>query len=635
MFILAYFVLLGWIPFTLFIFAILPPQRAVITAFILGWLFMPLASFGLSGLPDYEKRSAICISVLLATLLFHSDVLLRLRPRWVDLPMAVFCACPIASSLNNGMGLYDGLSMTSSNLVMWGLPYIIGRAYFTRLEHLRELAIGFAVGGLIYAPFCLWETRMSPQLHLNVYGFTTGWGEIKYGGYCPKVFMNNGLELAMWMITTVVVGFWLWASGSLKRLRDLPFDRLLLGLLVVAVLCRGTGATFLLTVGIALWFALKWTKLRLPALVLLTFGPLYFITRSTGLWSGRETSDLVRMVVNQTRADSLLFRLMNEDMLAAKALQRPLFGWGGWGRNRVFDEEGRDLTITDGYWIIVLGNFGVVGLTSWTASLLLPMGIMVKRYPAPSWRDPSLAVPAVLSIILNIHLIDCTANAFPNSVYILSLGAVTEVLALLRPPARRAPAPTVTLAVNNPLRSSAIRHDWLARSLKQQGQTLEAEAAWLSAQRAWSRLAAESPDVPEYRQHWLDSYNDLAWLLLTTSDWGQHNVSRAILLAEKAVERAPECGTYWNTLGIAYFRAGDWKAAIAALERSIASDGGGTSFDFFFLGMAYWHQGDEAQAHLWCARADDWMEKNRPGHADLLRFRAEATSLLAGHAPRG
>ena len=633
--ILVHLVLVGWIPFTLFIFAILPPQRTVITAFILGWLFMPLASFSLSGLPDYEKRSAICISVLLATLLFHSDVLLRLRPRWVDLPMAVFCACPIASSLNNGMGLYDGLSTSFGGLVMWGLPYIIGRAYFTRLEHLRELAIGFTVGGLIYAPFCLWEMRMSPQLHLNVYGFATGWGEIKYGGYCPKVFMNNGLELAMWMITTVVVGFWLWASGSLKRLRDLPFDRLLLGLLVVAVLCRGTGATFLLTVGIALWFALKWTKLRLPALVLLTFGPLYFITRSTGLWSGRETSDLVRMVVNQTRADSLLFRLMNEDMLAAKALQRPLFGWGGWGRNRVFDEEGRDLSVTDGYWIITLGSLGVVGLTSWTASLLLPMGIMVKRYPAPAWRDPSLAPSAAISIVVNLHLIDCIANAFPNSIYILLLGAVTEVLTCLGPPARRAPAPTMALAVSNPLKSSAIRHDRLARSLKQQGRPREAEAAWLSAQRAWSRLAAEFPDVPEYRRHWLDGYNDLAWLLLTTPDRGQRDVSRAILLAEKAVERAPECGTYRNTLGIAYFRAGDWKAAIAALERSIASDGGGTSFDFFFLGMAYWHQGDEAQAHLWCARADEWMEKNRPDHADLLRFRAEATSLFSGDVPRG
>ena len=619
--ILVYLVLLGWIPCTLFIFAILPPRRAVITAFILGWLFMPLASFGLSGLPDYEKRSAICTSVLLATLLFHPDVLLRLRPRWVDLPMAAFCACPIASSLSNEMGLYDGLSMTFGNLVMWGLPYIIGRAYFTRLEHLRELAIGFTVGGLVYAPFCLWESRMSPQLHQYVYGFATGWGEVKYGGYCPKVFMNNGLELAMWMITTVVVGFWLWASGSLKRLRGLPFDRLLLGLLVVAVLCRGTGAIFLLTVGIALWFALKWTKLRLPALVLLTFGPFYFITRSAGLWSGRETSDLVSMVVNQRRAESLLVRLVNEDMLAAKALQRPLFGWGGWGRNRVFDEEGRDLTITDGYWIIVLGSFGAVGLTSWTVSLLLPMGIMVKRYPAPAWRDPSLAPPSAISIVVNLHLIDCIANAFPNSVYILSLGAVTEVLTRLGPIAR--------------LKSSAIRHDRLVRSLKQQGRPWEAEEAWLSAQGAWSQLVAEFPDASEYRRHWLDGYNDLAWLLLTTPGRRHRDVSRAILLAKKAVERAPGCGTYWNTLGVAYFRAGDWKAAIAALERSIASDGGGTSFDFFFLGMAYWHQGDEAQAHLWCARADDWMEKNRPDHADLLRFRAEATSLLAGHAPRG
>jgi tetratricopeptide (TPR) repeat protein len=151
-------------------------------------------------------------------------------------------------------------------------------------------------------------------------------------------------------------------------------------------------------------------------------------------------------------------------MLAAKALQRPLFGWGGWGRNRVFDEKGRDLTITDGYWIIVLGSFGAVGLTSWTVSLLLPMGIMVKRYPAPAWRDPALAPPSAISIIVNLHLIDCIANAFPNSVYILSLGAVTEVLTRLGPPARRAPAPTMTLAVSNPLKSSAIRHDRLARS---------------------------------------------------------------------------------------------------------------------------------------------------------------------------
>ena len=27
--------------------------------------------------------------------------------------------------------------------------------------------------------------------------------------------------------------------------------------------------------------------------------------------------------------------------------QRPLFGWGGWGRSRVFNERGDDITIAD------------------------------------------------------------------------------------------------------------------------------------------------------------------------------------------------------------------------------------------------------------------------------------------------
>ncbi len=41
--------------------------------------------------------------------------------------MAVWCACPIASSLTNGLGLYDGLSASFGRFVMWGLPYLLGR----------------------------------------------------------------------------------------------------------------------------------------------------------------------------------------------------------------------------------------------------------------------------------------------------------------------------------------------------------------------------------------------------------------------------------------------------------------------------------------------------------------------------
>ncbi len=517
------------------------------------------------------------------------------------------------------------------------------------------------VGGLIYVPLCLWELKMGPLLHQTVYGFNpSGWYGVLFGGYRPQVFMSCGLELAMWMVATSVIGFWLWASGTLKRLWDVSFASLLLVLVVVTVLCRGTGATLLLGLGLTLWFALKWTKARLPALVLLALGPLYLFVRSAGVWSGAEATEMVRSMIGQGKAASLQTRLDNEAIHVIKAFQRPVFGWGGWGRFLIYDEKGRRISIPDGMWIIALGDNGLVGLISFSTSLLLPMAIMVKRYPVAAWRHPSLAPAGAFAILLNLYLMDCLANAMINPIYLLSLGSVLGVLDHLDTngerasfealttesdstgkiaPVRHAPAAigthpaTGTLASPDPRELSAIRHGRLGRSLKGQGRIREAEVAWLSALRSWSQLAAEFPDVPEYRQRWLDGHNDLAWLLLTAPDRRPRDISRAILLAEKAVERAPECGAYRNTLGIAYFRAGDWKAAIAALERSIEFGAGGTSFDYFFLGMAYWWQGDEAQAHHRCARAEEWMERNGPEHEDLLRFRAEAIALLDCHTP--
>src|SRR5262245_50059510 len=100
--------LFGWIPPIVVTFSSSPPRRAVTAAFITGWLFLPFAGYVIPGLPDYTKLSASSLGVLLATTLFCSDRLIALRPRWFDLPMATWCLCPIASSLSNGLGLYDG-----------------------------------------------------------------------------------------------------------------------------------------------------------------------------------------------------------------------------------------------------------------------------------------------------------------------------------------------------------------------------------------------------------------------------------------------------------------------------------------------------------------------------------------------
>jgi hypothetical protein len=646
--------LLSWIPVILVIFALLPPRRAVTTAFIVGWLFLPMAGYSLPGLPDYTKRSATSVGAILGMVLFHSDLLFALRFRWFDLPIATYCVvCPIASSLVNGLGIYDGCSVALNYVTTWGMPYLIGRVYFTRLEHLRELALGIAVGGLVYAPLCAWEMRMSPQLHNTVYGFmSAGWGEIVFGGYRPKVFMSCALEVGLWMTATGTLAFWLWASGSVKVLGGYPLGWLTAVLLTIAILCRVTGASIILILGISLWFLLKWFDSRRPAIALIALPLFYVGTRSTGLWTGDMAVNLIRTVLSERRADSLQFRMKNENLLAAHALKRPMFGWGGWGRNFVTDSDGR-VAVVDGMWIIALGTNGLLGLVTFEAALLLPMVMLVKHYPVRAWRTPTLAPAAALATVTTLYTIDSIANAMVNPVYYLALGGVTGTLGTLtrsRSASRVQTGETELaqlldhfdgltgapdlfgdaghLAGPDPREAAAVRLGALGRSLVEHGMIQEAEEAWFSALRLWAELNVDYPDDRDYRKCWLDCANDLAWTLITCAAADDHRLARAVQLAEQTVTVEPENATYWNTLGIAYFRAGDWKAAVHALEQSTELGGGGTSFDYFFLAMAWWQQGDKQQAYQWYHRGNAWMEQHSPDHEVLARFHQEATAML-------
>jgi hypothetical protein len=66
--------------------------------------------------------------------------------------------------------------------------------------------------------------------------------------------------------------------------------------------------------------------------------------------------------ISEDRAGSLKFRFDNENALLEHGRERFFFGWGGWGRNRTYDEEtGKDTSVTDGRWIITFGQFGFFG----------------------------------------------------------------------------------------------------------------------------------------------------------------------------------------------------------------------------------------------------------------------------------
>jgi tetratricopeptide (TPR) repeat protein len=122
------------------------------------------------------------------------------------------------------------------------------------------------------------------------------------------------------------------------------------------------------------------------------------------------------------------------------------------------------------------------------------------------------------------------------------------------------------------------------------------------------------------------AHNNLAWLLANCPDPRFRDPAEAVRLAKRAVELGR--GDAWNTLGAAYYRTGDWEAAVAALEKSVQLRGGGDSFDWFFLAMAHGRLGHQEEARKWYDKAAQWMEKNQPRDEELRRFDAEAAELL-------
>jgi hypothetical protein len=416
--------LFGWVPLALLLFAALPPRRAILANFIIGWLFLPEASFVFSGVPNVTKAAVTSYAALLGVAMFDPGRLLSFRLRAVDIPMLVRYAVPMASSLANGLGAYDGTSAVFDRLIAWGVPYLMGRLYFSDLESLRELAVAVFLGGLIYVPLCLYEVRMSPQLHHMVYGFHQhSFAQTqRFGGWRPVVFLPHGLALGMWLTVSSLVGLWLWQSGAVRRLWNVPMSALVPVLLGTALLCKSLGALALLACGVGLLAAMKWTRTAAVIVPLIIAVPTYLTARLVLGWNGQELVEMVA-AIDKGRADSLHVRLFNEERITTRAMQKPLFGWGSWGDYREVDDHQGQI-ITDSFWIITVGQNGTIGLAAGIAMMLTPVVMLLRRTRMRHWTHPSVAAVAGLAVAWLMFVFDSMFNFMPNAVLVLSAGAV-------------------------------------------------------------------------------------------------------------------------------------------------------------------------------------------------------------------
>jgi hypothetical protein len=457
--------LFGWPLVTLLLFARFPPRRALLISVIGGALFLPeIQMTQMEGGPPpdefllvilkFTKANTISFSALLGALLFDGGRLFAFRPRWFDVPIVVYCASAYFANSGIGESLYDSLMASRDQALVWGVPYFLGRVYFTDFDSIRELALGLVYGGVVYAPLALIECIISPKFHIWCYGFLPGAANEMFrgSGYRPVLFMSHGLAVAMWLAASAVVAAGLWGTGAVRRLVVWPLKRpvsmglVALGLAMTTVLSNSTGALGIGIAGVAAVLQLRLVKAPILLVILLAASPVYVGARCSG-WTAEEFITWVKTEIDPSRASSFEFRVANENALLRKMAAPspaggPLFGYGDRGLARKVEKTKGFMLETgeatyDSMWIICLGMYGYVGLIScWLAMLLPAVRFMIYHHPR-TWLDPIVAPAAALTLVVICWMIDNISNAMTNPAFILIGGALMGV-ADARVPRRQA-----------------------------------------------------------------------------------------------------------------------------------------------------------------------------------------------------
>jgi hypothetical protein len=330
-----------------------------------------------------------------------------------------------------GMTHYDALSAVVQQVIMF-LPFFIGRQFFRSYDNQLLIFKTLALAGLGYSLLMLFEVRMSPQLHTWIYGyFPHEFGQqMRYGGFRPVVFMGHGLLVAFFAAIAFISATLLW---QLKiKIRQFSAAHVSGYFLVVLVLCKSMAS---LVYGFAAFLLIKFSKIKTQlriAAILALLALLYPTMCIMNVFPHQMLLENVQSI-DAERAQSMKFRFDNEHDLLEHGREKFFFGWGSWGRNRLYDEyTGKDISTTDGHWIVTFGQFGWLGFIAEFGLLTVPVfrAISAAKYAQSRQEQILLAAHTLLAGII---IIDQIPNGFlaPWLWLIISalLGRAEEIMA--------------------------------------------------------------------------------------------------------------------------------------------------------------------------------------------------------------
>jgi len=424
MIIFAQFMLLFWIPLTIYWFKKRDPREAVLLSFIGGVLFLPNSVISLP-LILYHKRAAIAIAVLLGDALNNNNE--KYEKNFFDKVMITACfVSTILSSVINGFGFYEGFAVGLDNFFTWGVAFIMGRKYFKNEEDLKLLVKYILVGVLLYIPLCLYELRMSPQLHIKLYGFFQhSWVQhFRYGGYRPIVFMQHGLMVSFWLMVGVVILFWYWRSKSIKNMFKIPVLILFCISFATLFMSKSKGALFLGILGLLFWFVYKSNNIDKIFTLSIIVVFVYIFLRIQSKISVNDLIEIMSRFFDQERLASLNFRLRSEELIAkSMGFTQVLFGWHRWGHAVGKDPYTGRSVVVDSLWIVLYGTRGLFGVVSLFLLLFSGPIMIVKNLK----KKKIVCIESViLSVIVILFVYDCLTNAMVNIIYFLCTGALVS-----------------------------------------------------------------------------------------------------------------------------------------------------------------------------------------------------------------
>jgi tetratricopeptide (TPR) repeat protein len=291
------------------------------------------------------------------------------------------------------------------------------------------------------------------------------------------------------------------------------------------------------------------------------------------------------MVLGDERAQSLEFRIDNEDILIDHALKNAVFGGARASGTNAYGRNGGRLAIVDGYWIIVFCHSGVIGLYSLIAMLVMPAVLLMRRHPVSTWTRPEVAPASALAVMLTLVMIDELSNAMLNPIYAMIIGGLSALPAA--PRRGRLPEAEGSLA-------SAI-------GLADAGYLLEAESSFRRA----IELSAGGEDVLHGLRVRAEALEGLGSALRAAgrAEESEEALREALAIRDAIAAELPEAD-HFRDLAIAHGRLGRVLAQLGRIAEAIAER--------------------ERALELW-----DRLARRLPSDPDLRAHRADALNDLA------